>query len=154
METPLMSMRCLLGFRVLVLAVSGSLLGCGGSATPKLAPVTGTIQVAGEPAAGVTVMFNPTGATKTAGAFGVTGPDGKYELVHRSGEKGIEPGTYTVSFSRMLMPDGKPLPTDKSPTDAGAVESIAPQLRTRSDTTEVKPEGGTFDFGIGAAKKK
>jgi hypothetical protein len=149
-----MSMRCLFGFRMLVLGIAGSLVGCGGSTAPKLAPVTGIIQVAGEPTGGVTVMFNPTGTTKTAGAFGVTGPDGKYELVHRSGELGIEPGTYTVTFSRMLMPDGKPLPKDMSPTDAGAVESIPPALRSRSDTTEVKPEGGTFDFGIGAPKKK
>ena len=86
-----MSMRCVFGFRVMVVGIAGFLAGCGGSSVPTLAPVSGTIQMAGAPAEGVTVMFTPTGSTKTAGAFGVTGPDGKYELVHRSGERGIEP---------------------------------------------------------------
>ena len=101
-----MWMRCVFGFRTMVVGIAGFLAGCGGSSVPTLAPVSGTIQMAGAPAGGVTVMFTPTGSTKTAGAFGVTGPDGKYELVHRSGERGIEPGTYTVSFSRMALPDG------------------------------------------------
>ena len=58
----------------------------------------------------MTVNFNPMSGTKTTGAAGVTGPDGKYQLTHRSGQLGIEPGQYSVTFSRLLA-DGKPVPT-------------------------------------------
>jgi hypothetical protein len=153
-EIPWMRMRRLCGFNVLAIGMAGFLVGCGGgSAVPKLAPVSGTVQIKGEPTSDVMVIFSPTGDTKTTGASGVTGPDGKYQLMHRSGEPGIEPGKYAVTFSRMMTSDGKPVPAGTSPTDVGAVESIPERFRdpaTPAHTADVKPEGGTFDFAIDA----
>ena len=141
-----------------LIGITPFLAGCGGGSTvPKLAPVSGTVSIDGAPAAGVTVSFNPTGSTKTTGGMGVTGPDGKYELVHRSGEVGVEPGSYAVTFSRMMMKDGQPLPAGTSPIEVESVESIPAQFRdaaTSSHKADVKPEGGTFDFGIEASKTK
>lgn len=150
----LMSRLCV--FSALI-GMTGFLAGCGGGSTvPKLAPVTGTVSIDGKPAAGVTVAFNPTGSTKSTGGMGVTGPDGKYQVVHRSGEAGIEPGSYAVTFSRMMQADGSPLPAGTSPLDVDAQETIPDQFRDpakSSHKAEVKPEGGTFDFGIDAPKK-
>jgi hypothetical protein len=140
-----------------LIGIMGFVAGCGGGpAVPKLAPVTGTVQIEGTPADGVSVIFTPTGNTKSTGAAGITGPDGKYELLHRSGQPGIEAGTYAVTFSRMMLADGKPLPPGTSPIDADSTETIPERFRDLSNpahTADVKPEGGTFDFGIGAPKK-
>ena len=144
-------------FNLLVIGMAGFVVGCGGGVNvPKLVPVSGTVQIKGQPASGVTVTFSPTGQSKGTGATGATGPDGKYELVHRSGQPGIEPGQYAVTFSRLVMPDGSPLPAGTSPTDVGAEESIPERFRDPTNlthTADVKPEGGTFDFGIGAPEK-
>jgi hypothetical protein len=150
-------LKCPLGFTLLAAGTLAVLVGCGGGSTvPKLAPVSGIVQIEGTPTAGVTVMFTPTGQTKSTGASGVTGPDGKYELMHRSGQLGVEPGQYAVTFSRMVLRNGDPLPPGTSPIDADSVESIPPRFQDPSDpahTATVSPEGGTFDFGIGAPKK-
>lgn len=152
-----MLMRRLAGFSALSVAMTSLLVGCfGGSTTPALAPVTGTVEVDGAPTGGVTVMFNPAESTKSTGASGVTGPDGKYQLLHRSGEPGIEPGTYQVTFSRLLAA-GKPIPPGVSPTDAGATESLPAGYLTPTNPmykVEVKPEGGAFDYSISTSKKK
>jgi len=156
-EIELMRRRFLSGFGLMVVALTTFLAGCGGgSKVPKLAPVTGTVQIKGEPASNVTVIFTPSAGTKSTGATGVTGPDGKYQLVHRSGQPGIEPGKYGVTFSRMVMPDGQPLPAGTSPTDVGAVEAIPEQFRNAANpiqTADVPEKGGTFDFGIGTPQK-
>lgn len=133
------------------------LAGCGGGSTvPKLAPVTGIVSIEGTPTAGVTVIFTPMGATKTTGGSGVTVDGGNFELMHRSGELGVEPGQYAVTFSRMVLADGSPLPAGKSPIEVDAKESIPPRYQDPSDpahTATVTPEGGFFEFGIGAPKK-
>ncbi|MDZ4689606.1 MAG: carboxypeptidase-like regulatory domain-containing protein [Planctomycetaceae bacterium] len=149
-----MFVRCFCGFSLLTVGMIGFLAGCGGGGAPvpKLAPVSGTVQIDGAPAASVTVNFSPSGQTKSTGASGVTGSDGKYQLTHRSGELGIEPGAYTVTFSR-LMADGKPVPAGISPTDVGAEESIPERQRAHQQVIDVPATGGTFDFTVGAAKK-
>jgi hypothetical protein len=150
-----MRMRCFGGFSVLAIGMTGFLVGCGGGGppVPKLAPVSGTVQLKGEPAANVTVTFTPSGETKTTGGSAVTGPDGKYQLMHRSGQLGIEPGKYVVMFSRLLTSDGKPVPPGTSPTDVGAEESIPERERAHQQVIDVPAAGGTFDFTVGAAKK-
>ena len=129
-----------------------SLAGCsGGSEVPPLVPVSGTVKINGEPAADVNVTFSPTAGAKTTGASATTGADGKYQLMHRSGELGVEPGSYGVLFSKYLMPDGSPVPAGQSPTDSGANESIPERFRspdTPAHTATVPAEGGTFDFEL------
>jgi hypothetical protein len=149
-----MRMQRLGGFSVLAIGMTAFLVGCGGGGppVPKLAPVSGTVQLKGEPAADVTVTFAPVAGTKATGASGVTGPDGKYKLTHRSGKLGLEPGQYAVTFSRLLA-DGKPVPPGTSPTEVGAEESIPERERAHPQAVVIPAEGGTFDFTIGGTKK-
>ena len=50
--------------------------GCGENVAPPpkldLVPVSGTVKFGGQPTAGISVMFTPTGATKGQGASVVT----------------------------------------------------------------------------------
>jgi hypothetical protein len=150
-EIPWMLMSRLFVCSALI-GMTGFLAGCGGGSTvPKLAPASGTITMDGAPAAGVTVSFNPAGSNKATGGMGVSGADGKYKILHRSGEAGVEPGSYSVTFSRMVQPDGSPVPAGTNPLDVSGVESIP---ATFTEKAEVPPEGGSaFDFTIPAPKK-
>src|SRR5258708_10145300 len=92
-------------------------VGCGESG-PKprvenLVPVTGTVTLGGAPAAGIRVLFIPSGSTSGNGAFALTDESGEYELVHNATqEPGTPAGNYTVQFSKFVMPDGAPVPKD------------------------------------------
>jgi hypothetical protein len=148
-----MQVKHLCGFVLIAMGAVCGFAGCGvgGSEIPPLVPVTGTVLVDGEPAAGVNVTFNPTADTKSTGASGTTGPDGKYELMHRSGELGVEPGSYVVFFSRYMMPSGEPVPAGQSPTESEAVESLPERYRNPEAAIEkatVPAEGGSFDFEV------
>lgn len=137
----------------LLLIVAG-LSGCGAAgiqAPAVLAPVSGKVQLDGQPLAGATVYFAPRDQTGGQGAYAVTDADGAYELVHRSGQKGIEPGTYTVKFSKVAMPDGSPIPAGKDAADVEAGEVLPKHLTdpspdTVSGVVTVPKEGGKFDF--------
>lgn len=132
------------------------LSGCGSSApvlTETLVPATGMVRIGGRPAEGVTVVFTPTGSTSGTGAFGRTDAEGKFELIHRSQEKGIVAGEYIVTFSRFLLPGGKPVPPDQSPFMAGGKESIPAKWADTSkkgnhNLVTVKADGKSLDFGI------
>lgn len=68
--------------------------GCG----IRVGEVTGTVLVSGEPAPeGLRVAFTAQG-TDVETIYANTGVGGKYQLIHRSGKKGIEPGRYSVSL--------------------------------------------------------
>ncbi len=68
--------------------------GCG----IRVGEVTGTVMIAGKPAPeGLRVSFEAQG-TDVETIYANTGVSGKYQLIHRSGKKGIEPGEYTVSL--------------------------------------------------------
>ncbi|MDZ7620788.1 MAG: hypothetical protein U1E05_27615 [Patescibacteria group bacterium] len=97
--------------------------GCGsGSAPPfakDLVPATGRVTVNGSPLAGATVTFSPD--ISVAGgrhAMAVTDAEGMYEMVtlvpgaSQSKCKGVLPGEYVVSISRIALPDGAQLPED------------------------------------------
>ena len=71
-----------------------STAGCG----IRVGEVTGIVTIEGEPAPeGVRVSFTAQG-TDVETIYANTGVGGKYQLIHRSGKKGIEPGRYTVSI--------------------------------------------------------
>ena len=68
--------------------------GCG----IRVGEVTGTVMIGGKPAPeGLRVSFKAQG-TDVETIYANTGVGGKYQLIHRSGKKGIEPGVYTVSL--------------------------------------------------------
>ena len=70
------------------------ILGCG----VRVGEVHGTVTIHGEPAPeGLRVMFQAQDSDAET-IHANTGVGGHYQLIHRSGKKGIEPGTYLVSI--------------------------------------------------------
>ncbi len=68
--------------------------GCG----IRVGEVTGTVTLSGESAPeGLRVSFQARG-TDVETIYANIGIGGRYQLIHRSGKKGIEPGTYSVSL--------------------------------------------------------
>jgi len=114
------------------------LAGCGGSSSDagpeNLVPVTGKVMVNGEAVAGITLTFLPDSGTTGTGGFAATSVDGNFIVKHRSGQEGIEPGTYKVVTSLYLTPTGGPVPEGESAMDHNATESLPPKY-TAPNTT-------------------
>lgn len=102
------------------------LVGCGGSteSTIEVYPVNGTVIVDGETLQFVTLFFDPRPGTKGVGGFGVTDSSGNFTLKYRDDRDGVPEGTYRVLFSRLVQPDGSPIPQDKTAADVEAVNSL------------------------------
>lgn len=99
-----------------------------------LIPVTGTVQLDGEPLGGTAVKFLPYGDTKGKGGYAITDSAGNFEAKDYSMAEGIEPGVYNVTFSKIAMPDGNPIPEGQTAADVGALEILPPHL------TSVNPD--------------
>lgn len=148
----------------MALAVGVVSTGCSGRGGPAVTvvPVTGTVTLDGKPLAGAAVAFVPQAGTKGVGAFGTTDADGRYMLGHRSGKAGIEPGTYTVSFSKKGLKDGSTIPPGSMAADVEAVELVpkqyTPAFQATNDTPAtaalVGEAGGTFDFKLVSGKRR
>lgn len=131
-------------------------MGCGGDevapeVVPPLQPVSGVVTLDGEPAQGVSVVFVPSGTSTGNGATAMTDASGKYELLYRTGDKGIPAGDYKVLFSKMLKPDGSPLAPGEMAADVAAVNALPAKYMqgTLPDTqAKVTEGGGTFDFKL------
>lgn len=135
----------------MLICIAGCSSKAGGPA--KLAPVAGIVKLDGSPLTGANVIFIPRDQTKAMGGSGVTGADGKYEARHQSNKVGIEPGTYTVLFSKIAMPDGSPIPEGKNAADVGAVEVLPQQLSNPNpefvtNIVTIPDAGGAFDFDL------
>jgi hypothetical protein len=140
--------------RIVGLVIPCVLAGCGSSAeAPPLAPVSGTVTLNAKPLEGARVKFIPQGTTAGHGGAGNTDAEGKYEIIaHRSGNrKGLLPGSYKVIVSRMVMPDGEPVPPGVATIDSGARESV-PALYSKLDLTPLNvtigTEAQTFDWRL------
>lgn len=82
----------------LAILFSVLLTGCpGGSDTPELGSVTGTVTLDKQPLPDATVQFTPSGGGRPASA--VTESDGGYELMWSPGNPGATPGKYQVSIT-------------------------------------------------------
>jgi hypothetical protein len=141
------------GLLLLTLVLAGCLDSAPAPPKEDLVPVSGKVTVGGKPVEGVTVAYVPSGATQGQGASGVTDSEGQYKLVHNATKKeGVAVGDYTVQLSKWVLPDGSPLPKDKAPHMAGAVNMISPRWAEFSKANEVKvPAGGTTkDFDVPA----
>ena len=120
-----------------------------------LFPVSGTATLAGEPAAGLTVIFTeipkpraidepvPKVAPVVAVADGRIGQDGTFAISARRGSSGLKPGRYAVTFivTPSLVIDGKPKPANPVPE----------KYRSLSKTpfhVEVKPGENRFEFAM------
>jgi hypothetical protein len=91
--------------------IVAGLAGCSGSSgNPNLVPVTGSVTLDGQPLAGASVAFVAAGDTAGAGGVGITDESGKYHLAHFREGTGAEPGEYKVLISKIVLPDGSPIP--------------------------------------------
>ena len=142
-----------LGIGVLLLSFA---VGCGGgrdSSMPDLVPVSGTVTLDGKPLSGAMVTFLPVGATRGRSCYGVTGADGRYELMESEKNKGAPVGEFTVLCNKWVMPDGSDLPKDSqvSAMESGARELLPPQY-SEDGTSQLKATvpagGGTVDFPL------
>jgi hypothetical protein len=144
----------------LVLVCMGLFSGCGGGASKPpeeiLVPASGTITLDGKPAAAVRVRLTPINDTvSVGGAWAVTKEDGTFELTHWTDKPGIAAGSYLITCSKLVKPDGTPLGEKDSPAMVQARDVVAPQwsnptpdqryaLMRRVDV----PEGGKTDINL------
>jgi len=143
-------MRFFVAIALCALVVSG----CGGvesEVEPPLEPVTGTVTLDGEPAAGVAVTFAPGEGTSGNGASGMTDASGKFTLNYRTGSPGIPAGEYVALFSKLTQEDGSPIPEGQTAADVMARDQIPERYRS-TDNRQMRasvPAGGkSFDFKL------
>ena len=145
-------------FSILSLLVLCLLPGCGGSvkgAVEKIVPASGTVKLDGRPTGGIRIRLTPINETKSVG--------GAWAVMHWSNKPGITPGSYQITFSKLVNPDGSPLADGDSPMMVDAKELIAP-LWSKPDAEKMAavmrrvdiPESGKNDleFKISSATKK
>jgi hypothetical protein len=120
--------------------------GCGGPPGPV--PVKAVVKIDGQPAEGVNVTFHwagpPTTPPEANSGSGLTDATGTVVAKSMSGGKGLVPGPYKVTFTRMVDGKGKPAPLkpDKSP---GVVRDAMPTKYRSKASTDVSitvPEQG------------
>jgi hypothetical protein len=134
-----------------VLVLSLAVAGCGDGI--KRVRVKGKLTAKGSPIPGAFVQFIPQGTTPGEGGIAQTDKDGNFSLAGMKGVKGVAPGEYRVRVSRLVMPDGKPLPYGATEADnPGCRESIPmPYGGPASPLKFTVPDaGGTADIDIPA----
>jgi len=124
--------RPLIGLLLSFLTLTFSACGQSGRKAPEgLIPVAGVVTLDGQPADHIAINFIPTRETSSMGGYAVTDSSGHFRVKHLSnvnGAEGLEPGNYQVTFSKIAMPDGSPIPEGKDAADVGAVESLPSHL--------------------------
>ncbi len=145
-------------YRISIFAVLLFSSGCFSSGSPqfegKLEPVTGTVLVDGKPYAGLEITFLPAQGTDGTGASAITDSQGQFTLAHRSGQPGIEQGTYKVLFSLKLKADGSSIQPSEDAALVGQ-EKIPARYQNFDMTPEqsqVSLGGGTFEFKLKSRK--
>jgi len=83
----------------LIVTALGLLQGCGGDM--KVAPVSGTITLDGQPLDQASVVFQPDQGGRPS--FGVTDKDGAYTLAYSMNEGGAEVGPCAVKITTRLQ---------------------------------------------------
>jgi hypothetical protein len=151
-------------FMASLLAIT-SLTGCNETIeapVEKLVGASGTIKVDGKPMGAVRIRLTPINDTKSVGgAWAVTKDDGTFSLTHWTNEAGIAPGSYMITFSRLVKPDGSPLGERDSPAMVQAKETIAKnwsnpepdQMATLTRRVDI-PEAGKSDIDFTIATSK
>ena len=74
-------------------------VGCSGATGPKTEPVSGAVTLDGQPLAGATVVFSPSGGEGKA-ASGVTDASGNYKLTTTNAGDGAVLGSYQVAITK------------------------------------------------------
>lgn len=126
-----------------------ALVGCGGGTDAIV--VTGTVTEDDKPLNHALVTFLPQGETSGLGGAGKTGSDGKYTLTPSRGGKGIAPGEYKVTISRLLRPDGSEADPKVPPIESDARETLPAIYSNREQTTlhaTVSKEAKVHNFSL------
>ena len=127
--------------------------GCGRSSGPPNAqsvPVKGVVALDGKPLAGADVVFMTSGMPPIVLAA-TTKEDGGYQLQSVRPGGGELAGSYKVTISRMVKPDGSALGPDETPANVGAIEQLPAKYSSFEQTVltqAVSAEGGSFDFPL------
>jgi len=139
---------------VLVLFLSMFLVGCG---KPPMLSVTGSVKLDGKEVPDCKVGFFPDAEEfnpdRHGYGYGITDAQGKFEIQHPQGEKGIWAGKYNVTFEAWVSKTGKPVPANSKPSEVeGGVKNLFPDLYMEPSRTKekavVKSGSNVFDFNI------
>jgi len=149
-----MAARCSGWILILLLVCFLGSLGCG---RPPMLSVTGTVKLDGKAVENCKVGFFPDATTfnpdRHGFGFGVTNKEGKFEIQHPQGEKGIFPGKYKVIFILWADKSGKIMPVDTKPSEVdGGVVNLFPskyeEPSTTPETVTVANQANVFDFDV------
>lgn len=137
-----------------LMTLCGLSIGCSQSDTEPaffadLVIVNGKVTIDGNPVSGATVNFIPADLSQSGGiGTGVTVITGDYDLITpqpgslESQPKGIIPGTYKVTITKLQMPDGSPVPegTDDAMAMAMDAREAIPEKYSDPEKTELLVE--------------
>lgn len=118
-------------------------------------PVSGIVTIGGSPTENITVRFIPKGETQGLGGQGKTDATGKYEILNDRGFPGLMPGSYQVTASLRLNPDGSPADPNIPEIESPAVEKLPRQYSNPETSTlqmTVSATGGSYDLKLKKGK--
>ena len=128
--------------------------GCG---KPPMMTVTGSVKLDGKEVPECKVGFFPDAGEFNPDRHGfgsaVTDAQGRFEIQHPQGEKGIWAGKYKVTLEAFVTKNGKPLPANSKPSEVeGGVKNLFPDLYREPSLTKEKAVvtsgKNVFDFNI------
>lgn len=129
------------------------LTGCGKELPDyhqDLVSVSGQVTMDNSAVEGAIVTFVATsGPSRSSTA--TTNADGEYSMATPPAGEGVLPGSYDVVISKLVMPDGSPVPPDTAPMDVGAEEVLPNRyssFASPSLTAKVTADGGDFAFEL------
>lgn len=153
MKNTLLLAHALKSSRALLLAAVTILVGCGQELPDyhqDLVSVSGNVTFDNNPVEGAIVTFvAKSGPSRTSSA--TTNAQGEYSMATPPAGDGVLPGSYDVVISKLVMPDGSPIPPDTAPMDVGAEELLPHRyssFASPSLNAEVSGEGGSFTFEL------
>ena len=134
-----------------------SLLLSSGCGKPPMMSVNGTVKLDGKTVPHCKIGFFPDteefNPDRHGYGYGISDNEGKFEIQHPQGEKGIYAGKYKVTFEAWVNKKGQPIPADAKPSEVeGGVKNLFPDLFAEPSRTtqkvEVKAGANVFDFTI------
>ena len=129
-------------------------LGCSSNPYEKLLPASGMITLDGAPLAGATVAFIPEKSNQKQPSYGYTDEAGKYVLKTPEGFEGVSPGEFRIVVSKIVMPDGTPVPPGSQTGGAEGNESIPqPHCDPRATKNVAIVSDGTAIFDVAILSK-
>lgn len=134
-------------------SVSTLLTGCGKEVPSyhvDLVSVSGKVTVNSQPVSGATVTFiAKSGPSRSS--IATTDSHGEYSMTTPPAGEGVLPGPYDVVISKLVLPDGSPIPADVPPMDVGAEEQLPDQYSSFANpslSADVGVAGGSFVFDL------